>query len=164
MKAPRVWFSKPNYGSSAKVITIILFVIFVVLASGLWLNKHRKKTSPLPSQPLTARQVETMYKQTNNNYLKLKDYSSFQVTQQTLAQQYLASSDPQNAERVMLNVFKVVPVSNLDTGSYLTIINVEEAKKDTVQEKHYLQLFISKLNKDGDTAQAARYQGILNKL
>lgn len=163
MKLPRVKFKAAFVISTLRVVLLLIILGGIIFA--IWFIKFRdhKRQVEAP-KPLTAKQVESRYSNQASSYLNSKAYDTYQGEQQRLAQQYLSSSDNNNAERVMLDVLNKVPEDKIIDTTYLTLINIEEAKHDRAKEKDYMQKLINVYNRDGDSKSAEIYQTTLSKL
>ena len=144
--------------------TLISALLAVIIIAGLvliWQHYHKRNNT---NQPASLAQVENASQHYNNQSLKTNDFHSYQISQVTLAQEYLNNKDTANAERVMNEVFKTVPAGKVDYTSYMVMANIQKTKGDTVQYKHYLALLIDKLKSLGNSSMAAQYQKILDGL
>lgn len=141
------------------LVSAITILLLIVLGYIAWQHFHSKKGTRIagPSQ------VESIDKTSTDNFLKNNDLASYQVSQQSLAQQYLLNNDPTNAERIIKEVISKLPEDKITSGTYMVITSAEKAKNDKTQYKYYLGLLITKLKQENKPTLAAVYQKELDK-
>ena len=142
------------------IVSAFAVLVIIIIGYLAWHHFTQTKKGTHISSPS---EVETANKNSNESFLKNNDISSYQISQQTLAQQYLLNNDPNSAERVILEVINKVPASKITSGTYMVIVSAEKMKNDKTQYKMYLRLLIAKLKQEGKTALAAEYQTELDK-
>jgi hypothetical protein len=144
------------------VKTIFAIAILGVIAFFIWNHFHNinSSSSVLP----TPSHFEQASQKTTSNYLKAKDYTSYQLDRQDLAHEYISNNDYANAERVMNEVLANVPADKITSASYSILFQIEKAKANTTLEKKYLGLMITKLKAEGNNTTAAAAQKVLDGL
>jgi hypothetical protein len=154
-----------NFNLFKDIIRTLIFAVLaaVIIIGGVVLWRHHENTSSSRHyRPASLSQVESANQKYNNSALSSGELSSYEISQQTLAIEYLNNKDPANALRIMNEVFKKVPAEKVDSSSYIVMVSIEKALGDKVQYKHYLELLVAKLKAEGKTSQADQYQKVLD--
>jgi hypothetical protein len=153
-----------NFNLFKDIIRTLIFAVLtaVIIIGGVVLWRHHENTSSSHYKPASLSQVESANQKYNNSALSSGDLSSYEISQQTLAIEYLNNKDPANALRIMNEVFKKVPAEKVDSSSYIVMASIEKALSDKEQYKHYLELLVAKLKAEGKTSQADQYQKVLD--
>lgn len=129
-------------------------------------NHHSKNSedSNSPDQAISLQRFQQVHSQALDSSLKNKDYAGYQENQREYASTYIGYKNYTEAQSIMNNIFQNVPADQIQSATYLVMVDLQQAKGDNAQQKHYLQLLITAFNKEGDSQDAADFQGRLNKL
>lgn len=152
-----------NSKKNPRLRIILLLIIIVVVAGAYFVWQHYTK-EPVANvaETTSPSKLETNSKQFYDSQLKKSDLSGYQQTQASLASLYIVNGDLENAEKVLNNVLAKVPKNKIISDTYGTFVELEKAKNNDAGYKHYMNLYIDQLKKEGDKTAAAQQQKVLD--
>jgi hypothetical protein len=154
IRSKSVWLKETGRSFLSAILTGVLVIVLIVG----WKHYHNKHTNTKRPAPATVAQIENADQKTVTGFLNSGNVEEYQASQVFLAIRYYDNQDYVNAERVMNELFTRVPANKINSTSYTLMASIEKAKPDKVLYKKYLELSVSKLKAEGNTAQAAIYQ------
>ncbi len=167
---PRLRNFEANINRGKPILRIAKWLaVFAVVVAVIWVLyshffKQNESTSSPQRTPASIKQTEDLAKDYNNSVLKDSNFETYQNSEGATAQLYLNYKDIKNAERVMVEIFQNVPSDKINTQTYELMAAVQKAKGDNAQYKHYLQIVVSRTEKEGDTQATSYYKNELSKL
>ncbi len=147
---------------SYKLVVSLIVILFLVLAAVIFLYLTYKNSTQDDSGAQQAKKAvqiaEKRYKEINEDQLDSKDYVGYQISLRDYAEGYSRAKDYKNAERLLKQILKEVPVENIDSETYYDLSQLYKNTDNQKEYKKYLQLSIEKMKAEGRTKDAAYYE------